>query len=219
MLGRDIRKYINTSTKEAPWPNLSPLWKPVGRNCSAPGNLKDMRPGSIVRAVWRCSKPNCHFARPDDPGHGPNLRLTYKWRGKTVTEALPAPAAARKAQQEIAEFRSYQQLGHELVEVSEQVCRLRLVAVTLAQQEKTAETIQQKVAREVDQPLTVIFNGRRKTGRLDLEAIKMAVRSALHRAGAALGLRPPGKIRFVAELTAGSFPVEAPVDLGPSAVH
>ena len=31
----------------------------------------------------------------------------------------------------------------------------------------------------------VIFCGRRKTGRLDLEAIEMAVRSALHRAGAA----------------------------------
>jgi len=33
--------------------------------------------------------------------------------------------------------------------------------------------------------LRVIFNGRRKTGRLDLEAVEMAVRSALHQAGAA----------------------------------
>jgi hypothetical protein len=33
--------------------------------------------------------------------------------------------------------------------------------------------------------LRVIFQGRRKTGRLDLEAIEMAVRSAMHRAGAA----------------------------------
>jgi hypothetical protein len=33
--------------------------------------------------------------------------------------------------------------------------------------------------------LRVIFNGRRKTGRLDLEAIEMAVRSALHQVGAA----------------------------------
>jgi len=39
-------------------------------------NLKDMRPGSIVGAVWRCGKPNCHCARTDDPGHGPKLRLT-----------------------------------------------------------------------------------------------------------------------------------------------
>jgi hypothetical protein len=33
--------------------------------------------------------------------------------------------------------------------------------------------------------LQVIFQGRRKTGRLDLEAVEMAVRSAMHRAGAA----------------------------------
>jgi hypothetical protein len=56
-------------------------------------NLKDMRPGSVVGAVFRCGKPSCHCARPEDPGHGPNLRLTYKWHGKTVTEALPTPAA------------------------------------------------------------------------------------------------------------------------------
>jgi len=34
----------------------------------------------------------------------------------------------------------------------------------------SAEAIQQEIAREVDQLLRVIFHGRRKTGRLDLEA-------------------------------------------------
>ena len=99
-------------------------------------DLKDMRPGSIVGAVWRCGKPSCHCAQPDDPGHGPTLRLTYKWRGKTVTQALPNPTAVRKAEQEIAEFRHYQKLGHELVEVSEQICRLRPVEETLTPEEK-----------------------------------------------------------------------------------
>ena len=33
--------------------------------------------------------------------------------------------------------------------------------------------------------MRIIFSGRRKTGRLDLEALEMAVRSAMHRAGAA----------------------------------
>ena len=41
------------------------------------------------------------------------------------------------------------------------------------------------MAREVDQLLRVVFQQRRKTGRLDLEATEMALRSALHRAGAA----------------------------------
>ena len=50
---------------------------------------------------------------------------------------------------------------------------------------KTAEAIQQEVTREVSQLLRVIFQERRKTGSLDLEAIEVAVRSAMHRAGAA----------------------------------
>jgi hypothetical protein len=47
------------------------------------------------------------------------------------------------------------------------------------------EAIRQEVAREVEQFLRIVFEDRRKTGRLDLEATEMAMRSALHRAGAA----------------------------------
>ena len=68
-------------------------------------------------ALWETELPLCH--RPRDPGHGPNLRLTYKWRGKTVTESLPTPAAVRKAEREVAEFRRFQQLSREFVEVNE----------------------------------------------------------------------------------------------------
>jgi hypothetical protein len=99
-------------------------------------SLKDMRPGSVVGAIFRCRKPTCHCSRPDDPGHGPIMRLTYKRHGKTVTEALPTPTAVRKAKQEVAEFRKYQELGRELVQVSEQICRLRPVEDTLTPQEK-----------------------------------------------------------------------------------
>lgn len=103
--------------------------------------LKDMRPGSVAGAIFRCGKPSCHCARPEDPGHGPNLRLTYKWHGKTVTEALPSPAAVRKAEREIAEFREYQRLGRELVEVNEKICRLRPVdEQPLSEQEKKRQT-------------------------------------------------------------------------------
>ena len=110
-------------------------------------NLQDMRPGSIVGAIVRCGKPNCHCAQADDPGHGPHLRLTYKWHGKTVTEALPNPVAVRKAQQEIAEFRHYQRLNRELVEVSEQVCRRRPVEETLTPQEKKRRKPSSKKSR------------------------------------------------------------------------
>ena len=68
---------------------------------------------------------------------GPTDRLTYKLEGKTVTEALPSPAALGKAKREVAEFRKFQQLS-------------RL--------------------------LEVIFQDRRKSGRLNLEAVEMATK-------------------------------------------
>jgi hypothetical protein len=51
--------------------------------------------------------------------------LTYKVNGKTVTESLPNPAAMRKAEREIAEFRNLQGLHKEFVEVNAQICQLR----------------------------------------------------------------------------------------------
>ncbi len=49
---------------------------------------------------------------------------------------------------------------------------------------KTAAAIHQEVAQELDRLLRLIFQERRHNGVLDLEAIEMAVRSAVHQAGA-----------------------------------
>lgn len=87
--------------------------------------LGDLRSGSITPTSGRCGKPTCHCHRPNDPGHGPNPRLTYKEEGKTVTQSLPNPAAVRKAEREIAEFRNLQNLHKEFVGVNVQICQLR----------------------------------------------------------------------------------------------
>lgn len=88
-------------------------------------HLGDFRAGSITNTSGRCGKPNCRCHRPGQSGHGPNPRLTYKVGGKTVTESLSDLAALRKAEREIAEFRKYQQLNQEFLEVSAHICRLR----------------------------------------------------------------------------------------------
>src|SRR5207237_6954789 len=98
--------------------------------------LGDLRPGSVTGIVRRCGKPTCHCAQPNDPGHGPTLRLTYKVQGKTISEALPTPAAVKKPEQQIAEFRKYQELNRAFVEVNENICRLRPAEETLTAQEK-----------------------------------------------------------------------------------
>ena len=53
--------------------------------------------------------------------------------------------------------------------------------VSSATQGKTTDAFQKEVSRERDQRLRVVITSRRKTGRIDLEAI----RPAMHRAGAA----------------------------------
>lgn len=90
-------------------------------------SLGDLRPGSITAMVRRCGKPSCHCAKPHDPGHHPQFRLTRRTAGKTVTETFPNPAALRKAQQEITEFHRFQELSADLVSVNQRICELRPV--------------------------------------------------------------------------------------------
>ncbi len=87
--------------------------------------LGDLRCGSITSTTGRCGKPNCHCHQPKDPGHGPNLRLTFKVNGKTITESLPDQHATRKAEREITEFRKLQALHKDLIEVNAQICQMR----------------------------------------------------------------------------------------------
>lgn len=99
--------------------------------------LGEFRAGSITTTTGRCGNPGCHCHRPQDPGHGPNFRLTYKTNGKTVTESFPSPAARHKAEREIEEYRRWQELSREFIEVNARLCRLRLA-------EEAAPTPQKK---------------------------------------------------------------------------
>jgi len=98
--------------------------------------LGDFRPGSISATGGRCGTPSCHCHKPGDSGHGPNFRLTYKVNGKTVTESFASPGAQRKAEREIAAFRSFRELSRTLIETNEKICRARPVEDTLTPQEK-----------------------------------------------------------------------------------
>jgi hypothetical protein len=98
--------------------------------------LGDFRPGSITGTGGRCGNPGCHCHRAGDPGHQPHLRLTYKVDGKSVTESFARPAAQRKTEREIENFRRYRQLERSFVEVNEKICRARPLEDTVTTQEK-----------------------------------------------------------------------------------
>jgi len=98
--------------------------------------LGDFRSGSITAINGRCGKPNCHCHRPNQPGHGPNFRLTRKINGKSVSESFSSAAELRKAQREVGAFHRFRQLSQVLLEVNERICRARPVEDTLSPEEK-----------------------------------------------------------------------------------
>jgi len=101
-------------------------------------DLGDFRSGSVSAISGRCGKPNCRCQRPGQPAHGPNYRLTRKVNGKTVSETFASPAQRRKAQREVANFQRFRELSRQLLDVNEQICRLRPVEedAELSAQEK-----------------------------------------------------------------------------------
>lgn len=103
--------------------------------------LGDLRPGSVTGTTGRCGKPGCRCHQPGEPPHGPNFRLTYKADGKTISQSLPTPAARRKAEREVAEFRKFQELSREFVETNTAICRLLPL-------EEEPETEQEKKRRK-----------------------------------------------------------------------
>ena len=98
--------------------------------------LGDLRSGSITAINGRCGKPNCHCHQPNQPGHGPNFRLTRKINGKTVSESFSSAAELHKAQREVEAFHRFRQLSQELLEMNEKICRARPVADTLSPEKK-----------------------------------------------------------------------------------
>jgi hypothetical protein len=98
--------------------------------------LGDLRSGSITAINGRCGKSNCHCHQPDQPGHGPNFRLTRKIDGKTVSESFSSAAELRKAQREVEAFHRFRQLSQELLEVNEKICRARPVSDAISPEEK-----------------------------------------------------------------------------------
>ncbi|MBV8514561.1 MAG: hypothetical protein JO260_04600 [Acidobacteria bacterium] len=106
--------------------------------------LGDFRAGSITGTGGRCGNPRCHCHRTNDPGHGPYYRLTRKVNGKTVTETFSTEPALRKAQREVEEYHRFRQLSQELLEVNEQICRLRPVLTAPIVTEKKKQLRQSK---------------------------------------------------------------------------
>jgi predicted oxidoreductase len=88
-------------------------------------HLPDFRSGSITPTRGTCGKANCRCHQPNQPGHGPNYRLTRKVKGKTVTETFATSAELHKAQREVEVYHRFRRLAQELLEINEKICQIR----------------------------------------------------------------------------------------------
>ena len=88
--------------------------------------LDDLRPGFLTARFRKCGKPTCHCAQKGSPGHGPSYSLTHRVGGKTITQVIPHGPAVERTKAQLTEYRRFRQLVRELIEVSEQICSVKL---------------------------------------------------------------------------------------------
>ena len=163
-------------------------------------SLGDLRPGSICAVSRRCGKPTCHCAKPNDPGHSPQLRLTRKIDGQNGSRILSLSRCLSQSPSR----------GPRVPTIAELMLRpgpgqrkdLPPAATPVREVErggkKTTVAVHQEITREIDALLPRIFAEQRKSGGLDTEAVEFAFRTALHAAGAAglsQLLREPGPVQ------------------------
>lgn len=89
--------------------------------------LGDFRPGMISVRFRRCGRKNCVCSQPEHPGHGPQYLWNTTQGGKSRAQHLRMGPELEKASREVKEYREFQRLCRELVEVNEKICRLRPV--------------------------------------------------------------------------------------------
>jgi hypothetical protein len=78
-----------------------------------------MRRGSVVEQYYEVKRRDGTVAR-----QGPYYLYSYKEGGKTVSRRLTGPGEAERCREEIGQFRRFERLSAELIEVSQGLCDL-----------------------------------------------------------------------------------------------
>src|SRR5881394_1894691 len=143
---------------------------------AALARIGDMRPGSLSETYGKCGKPTCHCAKSGSPGHGPSWLLTRTVDGKTVAQRIPSGPAVEQSKQQVAEYKRFRALARELIEISDQICDLRLRDLEGLREVETkknaiAASLQGEIAREIEE----LF-GSQSMEAIDFEALETALR-------------------------------------------
>ena len=150
--------------------------------------LGDFRPGTVSAAARRCGKRRLPLrpARQCRASAVSSAAQGSRQERRRVVPQSGSVSPSGRASQRVPPF-STTQRGVDCFESANLPPTPGRVRAGWLERggEKTAAAIHQEVAREVQTLLQVIFGAQRKSPALDLEAVEMAVRNAMHRAGAA----------------------------------
>jgi len=106
--------------------------------------LGDFRPGMISVNYRKCGKKNCACYQKEHPGHGPQYLWNTSQNGKRAQNLRLGPEL-EKARKEIENYKKFNQLCREAIEVNEQICRQR--PIPDLEDEKELEALKKKLRR------------------------------------------------------------------------
>lgn len=106
------------------------------------GELGEMRRGSVVEQYYEVTNQGGEVVR-----QGPYFLYSYKDQGKTVSRRLSGPGEAQRVREEIEEFRRFEQLSAQLVEISQRICDLKAVADAAADEGSPEKKLRRRSGR------------------------------------------------------------------------
>lgn len=114
-------------------------------------SIGDFRPGMISARYRKCGRGNCGCAQPGHAGHGPQYLWNTTQRGQSRAQNLHLGPELQKVESELASYRRFVELCGEIVQVNEQICRLRPVAEISDERElaQLKKTLQRKYSKKL----------------------------------------------------------------------
>lgn len=85
--------------------------------------LKEMRQGSVVEQYFELRRRDGTISR-----QGPYFLYSYKQGGRTISRRVSSVAVAQRYKEQIEEFRKFEQLRSQLVEISQRISDLKIKA-------------------------------------------------------------------------------------------
>jgi hypothetical protein len=90
----------------------------------------------------KCGKKNCVCTKKDHQGHGPQYLWTATIKGKSYAKNLTIGTELHKYTQETGNYKKFNQLCSEIIQVNEDICLLR---PPLDMEDKELEQLKKKL--------------------------------------------------------------------------